>query len=45
MKRLIALLCVLALAAIIVPTAVADEEPIVITYYREELFFRSIFSL
>ncbi len=37
MKRLIALLCVLALAAIIVPTAVADEEPIVITYYREEL--------
>ena len=37
MKRLISLLCVLALVAIIVPTAVADEEPIVITYYREEL--------
>ena len=38
MKRLIALLCVLALAAIIVPTAVvADEEPITITYYRQEL--------
>jgi len=38
MKRLIALLCALSLVMFAIPMAAqADEEPITITYYREEL--------
>ncbi len=43
MKKLISLLCVLALMAAILPYAVAEgEEPVVITYYREELNRNSV---
>ena len=37
MKKLLALLCALMLVATAVPFAFAEEEPITITYYREEL--------
>ncbi len=36
MKKLVALLCALILAATVVPMAFADEEPITITYFRDE---------
>ena len=36
MKNLVALLCALILAATVVPMAFADEEPITITYFRDE---------
>ena len=46
MKKLISLLCALALMAAILPctVAAADEEPITITYYREELNRNSVAS-
>ena len=46
MKKLISLLCALALMAAILPctVAAADDEPIVITYYREELNRNSVAS-
>ena len=42
MKKLVSLLCALALMAAILPCAVADEEPITITYYRQELNRNSV---